>query len=365
MTSVLNYKFVIFYILPLYLSGLIQITFILFVMLFLSLISRRKNNARLAVVGFVVVLFVVKYLSGYFKFEGDRILMQSIEKMAVQPYFITIICLAFAFFAATMIYAKKHCGYSHRPSALDGKIAVEDTKTNKIVSTVKHKKTDIKWLGIVGNSVAIAILVIALGLNIFVLVMASDSADGVKQIGGKMPYIFSSTTMSPIIENNDLAYFKKIDNAYELKVGDVIMFKDENVTYVEKILEINDKILVDIVAYPPNAAPDGMKKTIDRGQVEAIHIGNNRALGAVIMFANSTVGRVILLILPLMFLFFNKSIVARLFKHKQNEQNDEEEFFEFDNKAAVIVDNVEFFGGGVNTLEDIVTDSKNTDENIE
>ncbi|MEG1790808.1 MAG: hypothetical protein RR245_00910 [Clostridia bacterium] len=343
MTSLLNYTFVIHYIFPLYLSGLAQITFILLGILTMSLISSDKSNTRRFVVLGVVILFIIKCASGYYSFESNRILMQDIDKMASNAYFILILVGIVALGIVSIVYAKKHCFYSHKASALSGKIAVFDDKTKKIKGVVKHKKYETKWIEVLGNSIAIAILTLALGLNIFILFMTSGSTSGVNSIGGKMPYIFSSSTMSPIIEKNDLAFFKKVDATYLLKVGDIIMFTDENVTYVEKIVEINDKIVVDIVAYPQNVPENAMKKYIERQQVDAIHVGNNRVLGAVIMFANSYIGRVIMLLLPIIFLFFNKKIIARFFKYKPNKNNIEEEYFYFDEKAVIIVDGTRYY----------------------
>ncbi|MEG2084729.1 MAG: hypothetical protein RRY78_04145 [Clostridia bacterium] len=362
MTSVLNYKFIILYIFPLFLSGIIQILFMLFLILFFSLVSSNKTHTKYAIIFAFVSLFIFKCLSGYYSFESNKILMQNIGQMIIQPYILVLLCFIFVLLIATIFYAKKRCFYSHRESKLQGKIAIIDKKTNDITGVVKHKKLNKKWFEFILNGAVLTVILLALGLNVFVLVMSNDRTDSaIKPLNGKVPYIFSSSTMSPIIEKNDLAFFKKIDQNYTLKVGDVIMFKDDNVTYVEKILEINDKIIVDIVAYPPNSAPNSMRKIINRNQVEAIHTNNNRILGATILFSNSAVGRVVLLIIPIIFIFFNKSIFAKLRKYKK--QIEYEEYFVFDKKSAVIMD-FNFDEEPINTLEDMSLDSTKTDDKL-
>ncbi|MCX7615603.1 MAG: S26 family signal peptidase, partial [Clostridiales bacterium] len=94
-----------------------------------------------------------------------------------------------------------------------------------------------------------------------------------------------------------------------IKIGEVILFKDGNVVYVERIIsKSDDQYTVDIDKYPSMAQPGAMKKTISRDEIYGVYSHRNRWLGALILFSNTVFGRLLFLLLPAFILFFYKPI---------------------------------------------------------
>ena len=51
------------------------------------------------------------------------------------------------------------------------------------------------------------------------------------------------------------------------------------------------------------------EQTVAREQVYGVHTSNNRWLGAIILFANTIIGRLIFLLIPTFLIFFYEPIV--------------------------------------------------------
>ena len=117
--------------------------------------------------------------------------------------------------------------------------------------------------------------------------------------------------------NNDLAYFQKIDVQYPIEKGQIILFAENNVLFVERVIaKAGSQLTVDIDNYPPMSQIGAMKKTVTRQEVHGIYRGRNRWLGALILFANTIVGRLLFLLVPAVLLFYQGRIYKYFKKHK-------------------------------------------------
>jgi hypothetical protein len=79
---------------------------------------------------------------------------------------------------------------------------------------------------------------------------------------------------------------------------------------------------VDIDYYPPMAQKGAMRKTVDRITVYGVYAFASRWLGAAILFANSIFGRILLLAIPAVLLFFHKPI-TNFFERRRRSIDDE------------------------------------------
>ena len=66
-------------------------------------------------------------------------------------------------------------------------------------------------------------------------------------------------------------------------------------------------------------ALSGVNMKIERGQVYAVHDYNNRWLGAIILFANTILGRLIFLLIPTVMIFFYEPVI-KFFRNISKEQ---------------------------------------------
>ena len=172
---------------------------------------------------------------------------------------------------------------------------------------------------IVTAVIMIAAIVGMLGVNIVVLAFGYASPERETSINGMIPYVFQSSTMEPEIMFNDLAIFPKVDGTSRLEAGDILLFKDMsgavNVASLtafqvdETTGQETGKLDTDVLNYVDERYRGMAAQTISREQVYGVHARNNRWLGAVILFANTILGRLILLLIPTFLIFFYDPII--------------------------------------------------------
>ena len=171
---------------------------------------------------------------------------------------------------------------------------------------------------ITGTLVIIAIAGMVL-VNLVVLAFGYASPDKETSISGIIPYVFQSHTMEPDIMYNDVAFFRKIDYQEHLEIGDIILYKDATQSVSvgeitgfavdETTEEPTGELLTDIVYYADERYRGMAAQTVERDQVYGVHTGNNRWFGAIVLFANTILGRLILLLIPTFLIFFYEPIV--------------------------------------------------------
>jgi hypothetical protein len=146
-------------------------------------------------------------------------------------------------------------------------------------------------------------------INIMILLLSVSAPGREIALFGQIPMVFHSETMEPTIMYNDLAFFFKVTQEEKIAVNDIVLFRDNNEISISRVKSINSGILnVDIDKYPSGSNKLTLRRYINRSQIYGKYSGRSRWLGAVILFANTSSGRLILLLLPTILLFYFKPI---------------------------------------------------------
>ncbi len=348
LSSFLKFPVVLNYIISMYVMGLIDIEILAVISLTVSLFLRDTANARYVVGLLAAGLFIFKAASGYYSILADRALMTDMSNMfdVTQSVFmlgaplIIIACIVICLIVGNKL------ARVYNPPLLDQLPAL----TNKRPGTVVLKSTaagakkkpaveasvDLmrgrkrnNLPSIISGILMVTAIAAMLGINIIVLAFGYASPERETSINGMIPYVFQSSTMEPEIMFNDLAIFQKVDMLSSLDVGDVLLFKDlsgaVNVASLtayqkdENTGELTGKLDTDVLNYVDERYRGMAAQTISREQVYGVHSGNNRWLGAVILFANTILGRMILLLIPTFLIFFYEPIL-RFFRSLSKEK---------------------------------------------
>jgi hypothetical protein len=319
----LKFTFIFGYLPSLYLVGLADLVVIGMVYLAVSLLTRTTAAGRTILLCATALQALMRVLLGFRTVVMNRIAMQSpfvLFDFRQSLYLPAALLIIVACLAVCVIAAKAQSQYYSRrgdtgkdPLPENVCIVTLKGKNRKPVplrdGKARHVRT--KLFGIVTTSVLVLVIVATLAFNVFIIVMSASQPGKEVAFGGRIPYIFQSSTMEPGIIKNDLAFFSKIDVQYPLSVGDIVLFKKDNTVFIERVTGFDaDSVTVDIEKYPPMSQVGSMIKAVDRSAIYGIFAFANRWLGVVILFANTIFGRITLLIVPAFLLFFDKSIKA-------------------------------------------------------
>jgi len=326
LTIFLKYAFIFAYLPVLYLAGFIDLTLISVLSLTFSLYVKNVINAQYLTAFSAGLIIVLKIALGNYKILSNRISMQDINNLfnfklslylPVAALMLLICCMI------CVIRAREVAKYYNLPindyvMPSDVSVVRIDSGTGKWKSVNNGENTMIrrKILNTVTTASLIVFICSALVFNVFIILINASTPGSEVVIRGAIPFIFKSDTMAPAIMLNDLAYFRKIDSTSEIKTGQIILFEESNVIYVERVIERKgNEFKVDIDNYPPMSQPGAMIKTVPRQAVHGVYSGRNRWLGALILFANTIIGRLLFLLLPAVLLFYNRQIIG-IFKRK-------------------------------------------------
>lgn len=348
LSSFLKFPVVLNYIISMYVMGLIDIEILAAISLTVSLFLRDTTNARY-VVGFLSAgLLIFKVASGYYSILSNRTLMTDLSNMfdvTQTVYMVTAAVVIIICIVICLVVGNK-LARVYNPSLLNQLPALTNKRLGTVVlkSTVAGAKkkptveasTDLMRGRKRNNlpSILTGILMVAaiagmLGINIIVLAFGYASPERETSINGMIPYVFQSSTMEPEIMFNDLAIFQKVDKLSSLNTGDILLFKDlsgaVNVASLtayqtdENTGELTGILDTDVINYVDERYRGMAAQTISREQVYGVHTENNRWLGAVILFANTILGRLILLLIPTFLIFFYEPIL-RFFRSLSQEK---------------------------------------------
>ncbi len=337
-SSFLKFPLVLDYMLTMYLMGLIDIVLLAVVSLAASLYMRDLLNARYLVGMLAIIIVAFKFLSNYYSILEDRSLMVNLQNMFdwSQSFYmyialtLIIACIVLCLirghqlaqlYNVPLLYALPLL--KHKPNGTVVLSSAEaDTKNIRSLEaqstpTVRSRRWN---LATVVTSILIVTLITSMLLiNVVVLAFSYASPEKETSIYGIIPYVFQSSTMEPAIMNNDIAFFRKLDAQASLAVGDVLLFKDMSgqvdvaslVEFAkdESTGELTGQLKVDILNYIDERYRGVAAQTIERSQVYGIHVSNNRWFGAIVLFANTTLGRLVLLLIPTFLIFFYDQIL--------------------------------------------------------
>jgi signal peptidase I len=322
LTVFLKYTFVFAYMPALYIAGLADIFILTSLSALISLYVKRMEDARLLIAAAAVFIFVFKAFTGAYGILGNRVLMQNLNNLAdtSKSWFfpaaavILVLCVAVCVLRARqMAQYYSIFGKDEELLPADVSLVYIDSITGRQELPKKNTRHDKqrKWINTAITILLIVFIFAALTLNILIILIGTATPGNEVTIRGLIPYVFRSDTMQPSIAQNDLVFFRKVDSQYPVEKGQIVLFRDNNIVYVERITKkLDDTLEVDIDHYPAGAESGAMIKSVHRAAVYGIYSTRSRWLGALILFANTIIGRVLFLLVPAIFLFFRKQIAA-------------------------------------------------------
>jgi len=347
LSSFLKFPLVINYILSLYIMGLIDIVLLASVSLAASLFLKDILNARYVVGMLAIGLVIFKAVTRYYSILADRTLMGSLSNMfdTTQSIFMLASAFIILFCFVVCLVRGNQLARVYNPPLLKHLPALMKKAPGTLVlsgiSTKKKKQAmeasaDLlpekkRWNlpSILTSIVIVAAIAAMLITNLMVLAFGYASVERETSIYGIIPYVFQSSTMEPVIMFNDLAFFHKVDRQSPLIKGDVLLFKDAAGTVnVASLLEfVTDEatgektgaMQVDILNYVDDRYRGMAAQQVHRDQVYGVHTSNNRWFGAVILFANTILGRLVLLLIPTFLIFFYEPLI-RFFRSLSQER---------------------------------------------
>lgn len=329
LTVFLKYTFVFAYMPSLYIAGLLDIILLTALSAAVSLLFKRTMDSRLYIFISAVALLVLKVVTGIYEILQNRVTMQDINSLfdiSRSWYYpalgvIFIICIAGTILRARLL-AKYYNLYESDEDMVPAGVSVVhiDSNTGRQIRAKKspwlsrHKKL----FNAAATILLIAFIAAALAVNVLIILLSTATPGNEITIQGSIPYVFKSDTMEPDIMSNDLVFFRKIDAQYNVGEGDIVLFKDNDIVYIERIVHMQDGVLdVDIDNYPPAVKEGTMAKQILRKYVYGVYSGRNRWLGALILFANTIIGRILFLLVPAVLLFYRNRIMALYKKNRK------------------------------------------------
>lgn len=326
LTLFLKYPFVSGYMLPLYLVGLVDLLILTIITMTCSLFIREQKNARYIILLSMVCILFLRISSRYYDLISNRELMNTIyvvKDIVTSGYFISfiiilIICVAFIFYRAKRIAQYTSFPFYKKDMDMeeDIHIVVMDGDDIKIVKDQRYlRKTRnrvIDRLVHIGFTLMICIGII---VNLFVLFVSLSSPERETNFFGVIPFVFHTQSMEPEIMYNDLAFFTVTDAEHGYEVGDIILYRDDYEPVVSEVVRIeNGRYYVDILNYPNDVTQGRYEKPIDSNMIYGLYAGRNRWLGMIILFANTILGRLLLLLIPVALIYYYKPVIAYMRK---------------------------------------------------
>lgn len=322
LTVFLKYPFVVAYLPALYFSGLFDLVSLLILSAAVSLFVRNPGGSRWIPLFSAGIVKSMEAGTGYYAILSNRVTMQSFGSLfdLTQSVYLPVmaaaaaVCVLICVLRAGRLARCYHPADTPLPVSIGriqprtGKVAMESSRTKD----PRHGKL----LGAVSTVILIAVILVSLALNLFIIFTNAFTPGSEVEIAGRIPLIFQSSTMEPEIMKNDLIFFRRPETGRQLKAGQIILFEEDHVLYIEKILsQSGEDLTVDIDNYPPLSEVGAMRKTVQRADVHGIYSGRSRWLGALILFANTIIGRLVFLVAPAVLLFYRGQIAA-VFKGK-------------------------------------------------
>lgn len=327
LTYFLKYTPIWSYFPSLYLVGLLDLIFISIGAATLSPFVKTVANARYLILFSLLLLIILKIKLGYYTILSNRVVMQNLVNLFDpdrSSFFYIAASVALLLALACILqagnlsryYSLPYGGYDH--SLLpEEPVVVIDLKSgrSKAIDNRDRLARRSRLFDVALTSFLIIFIIAALSFNIMILLINASTMGKEVSFGGVIPYVFNSKTMEPSIMLNDLAYFKVVDSEQAIVVDEIILFKENDQIYVERVTAKKGELYeVDIDHYPPMAQPGAMIKEVEREAIIGVYSGRNRWLGALILFANTLFGRLLFLLIPAILLFYHRPLTDRLFK---------------------------------------------------
>lgn len=322
----LKYPLVPAYFLSLYISGLIDLLFITLITMTCSLFISEQKTARYIVICAAMILWILRLTTGYYDIVSNRQMMADIGNLfdlTTSSYLLYFLLTIAGSLTLILIRARKIAQYTNFPfykkdMDMDENTSIVILSDNEFKEVKEHayvKKMRGKITDRVVNAIVTIIVILGILINCFVLFVSLSSPDRETNFFGVIPFVFHTATMEPEIMYNDLAFFQAANEKDVLNEGLTILYRDSEEPVVAKITGISEKgITVDILNYQDGVSKGRYEKSIQKEAIYGIYTGRSRWLGAIILFANTIFGRLLLLLIPALVIFYYKPVLAYLKK---------------------------------------------------
>ncbi len=317
LATYLKYPIVYSYFLPLFILGLVDIIFVLIVTMTTSLYLGKSIWSNYLILLYFILLVFLKYYFDYYSHLNAKNQFQDIFVLTYfARYFLTLFVIMAISILTIFIRAKRNSRYFNfafyvKDLDFSDNLTIVFGKGDKKKSILKEYalKTRMKISTKITSSLLVGVISIFILFNLFVLLISLSTPGRELSIAKIIPYVFHSETMEPEIMYNDLVFFKKTHINQNFKVGDIVLYKSDNEVSVSRIKVFQgENLVVDIDKYPEGNQNSIFRETIDKSLVYGLFIGKSRWLGVLVLFSNTTLGRLLLLLIPSLLLFYYKSI---------------------------------------------------------
>lgn len=175
-----------------------------------------------------------------------------------------------------------------------------------------------KKLKVVLSSIVLVILTPILIVSLVIIINSYTKPDEIPSFLGWKPFIVLSGSMETEIYSGDIAVVKEVD-INEINKNDIIAFKDGNVVITHRVIDIieeNGTIKYKTKGDNNNVEDNGY---VLAEQVEGKYQFKVRRLGNFAMFAQTPIGMIVCLSIPLGLLLLIQMIDSRGNKKSQKE----------------------------------------------
>lgn len=192
---------------------------------------------------------------------------------------------------------------------------------------MKNEKTSKthKILTVIGTVMCI-ILIPILIINVTLIIKSYTNKDEVPSVGGLLPMIVLTDSMSPQIESGDLIISHTIEPE-AVKEGDVILFFDPaskgNSVVTHRVIEIVEEEgeLFFRTKGDNNNTED--RELVPAENLIAIYKSRINGAGNVAMFMQTTTGLIVCVVLPIVLLLAYDFIRRHMYEKKRQKENED------------------------------------------
>ena len=317
LTMLLQYPFIVNYMISLYMVGLVDIIFVTVVTMECSLFITEQRDARYVIVISAIIIWILRLSSGYYNLISDPVSMQNITHLfdyfGQSNYLFHFLIVVIIALITLVVRAQKISQYTNFPfyekdMDLDDGVRIVIPKqdsyediVNQFVRNQRHKGFDQLVM-----TVLIAAITCSIVVNLFVLYVSTASPEKKSEAFGKIAYIVETDEMEPDLLCNDLAFFDSIGRTDEVYENEIILYetKEGPRTGFIKTIDENHNMVVETRKHTAQKQDIIIRKEDVYGTLT----GRNPWLGVLLLFANTIFGRLLCLLIPALLLYYYKPI---------------------------------------------------------
>ncbi len=312
------------YLFPLAILGLIQLFFIVFFIMSISVFENKRGNCLLYVVISIIFMFKLSHITNFnvSMLQNASYLLSG--KTSIYMYVLIVLIISMLIF---VWYKSLVLAVYYSPKAQVGENIHYINYTNnasKILRLKDNSKGSLYQYFLKATLLFIVFTSIVANIGIILLATFNNQNFVFKDY---VTYTFKSNTMEDEINKNDFVWFKKITND-KLDVDDIVMYYQNNEVIVQLIEEVNEdgSYLVDYINYPSDVLENSYSKKIDYTDIVAVYRGKSAILGAFLVWNQAISSKVLTLIIPsIILLFYSKfeNIFKKMISSNQIDETDD------------------------------------------